>query len=169
MSTEHTVVTSAYTFFFTEHSPFSQWYRCRFSVDGVELNCAEQYMMYGKAQLFGDAAVAAQILAADHPREHKALGRKVTPYDDQTWRTNRERIVKDGNRAKFTQNPELLALLLGTAGTELVEASPFDRIWGIGLGASNPAAHDKAKWRGQNLLGKVLDELRQELLAAQGS
>ncbi|NVB77229.1 MAG: NADAR family protein [Kofleriaceae bacterium] len=155
-----------FTFFFTEASPFSQWYRCRFEVDGVTFNCAEQFMMHGKAKLFGDDEIAEQILVADHPREHKALGRKVSNFDDKTWRAERLRIVKDGNRAKFTQNDELLALLLETKGTTLVEASPYDKIWGIGLAEKDPRAQDPKQWKGQNLLGIVLTELRDELLAA---
>ena len=156
---------SAFTFFFTEASPFSQWYRCRFVVDGKTFNCAEQFMMHGKAVLFADADAQAQILAADHPRDHKALGRKVRGFDDAVWKRERERIVRDGNRAKFTQSTELMALLAGTRGTTLVEASPYDRIWGIGLAASDPRAQDPSQWRGQNLLGKILTELRDELLA----
>lgn len=155
---------STYTFFFTEASPFSQWYRCRFEADGNEFNCAEQYMMFGKAALFGDAEVGAQILAADHPRQHKALGRKVGNFDDKVWRRERETIVMAGSRAKFTQNPELLRLLLATAGTTLVEASPYDRIWGIGLAVGDPRAQDPTQWRGQNLLGHILTRLRDELV-----
>ena len=153
------------TFFFTEASPFSQWYRCRFVEGDTTFNCAEQYMMHGKAVLFGDADVAAEILAADHPRTHKALGRKVAGFDGAVWERERMRIVKAGNRAKFTQNEDLLAALLATAGTTLVEASPFDRIWGIGLGATDPRAKDPQQWKGKNLLGIVLTELRDELLA----
>ncbi|HEU0030753.1 MAG TPA: NADAR family protein [Kofleriaceae bacterium] len=155
-----------FTFFFTEASPFSQWYRCAFTADGHAFGCAEQYMMHGKALLFGDPEVAAKILAADHPRQHKALGRKVKNFDDAVWKREREAIVRAGNRAKFTQNAELRALLLATAGTTLVEASPYDRIWGIGLAASDPRAQDPAQWRGQNLLGKILTALRDELAAA---
>jgi ribA/ribD-fused uncharacterized protein len=155
-----------FTFFFTDASPFSQWYRASFVVDDHTFSCAEQYMMYGKAQLFADAATAAEILAADHPRQHKALGRKITPFDDATWRRNREAIVLAGNRAKFTQNPALLAQLLATRGTTLVEASPYDQIWGIGLAANDPRAADPAQWKGQNLLGKILTALRDGLLAA---
>jgi ribA/ribD-fused uncharacterized protein len=155
-----------FTFFFTDASPFSQWHRASFVVDDHTFSCAEQYMMYGKAQLFADAATAAEILAADHPRQHKALGRKVTPFDDATWRRNREAIVLAGNRAKFTQNPALLAQLLATRGTTLVEASPHDKIWGIGLAANDPRAADPAQWKGQNLLGKILTALRDGLLAA---
>lgn len=155
-----------YTFFFTEASPFSQWYRSAFTVGPYTYNCAEQYMMHGKALLFADPEVGAQILAAEHPRQHKALGRKVHGFSDERWRAHREQIVLEGNRAKFTQNPELRARLLETAGTELVEASPYDRIWGIGLAASDPRAQDPKTWRGQNLLGKILTRLREELAAA---
>ena len=153
-----------FTFFFTEASPFSQWFRCTFTVGANTFNCAEQYMMHGKALLFGDAETAVKILAADHPRQHKALGRKVKPFDDAVWKRERVQIVRTGNHAKFTQNPALLEQLLATAGTTLVEASPYDKIWGIGLAATDPRAQDPAQWRGQNLLGKILTELRDELL-----
>jgi len=146
---------SAYTMFFTEASPFSQWYRCVFTAGDHTFRCAEQYMMHGKALLFGDADTAAKILAADHPRAHKALGRKVKPFDDAKWKAGCEAIVRAGNRAKFTQNPALLELLLATRGTTLVEASPYDKIWGIGLAASDPRAQDPAQWKGRNLLGKI--------------
>jgi len=158
------MTTPPFTFFFTEASPFSQWYRCAFTVDGVTFNCAEQFMMHGKARLFDDAETAARILDADHPRTHKALGRKVRDFDDRVWRKHREAIVLAGNRAKFTQNEELRATLVATAGTTLVEASPYDRIWGIGLAAKDPRALDPAQWRGQNLLGVILTRLRDELL-----
>lgn len=152
-----------YTFFFTEASPFSQWYRCSFTQGELTFMCAEQYMMHGKAVLFGDAAMGAQIMTATHPKKHKELGRKVKNFDDVVWKREREGIVLAGSRAKFTQNAELLELLLATKGTTLVEASPYDRIWGIGLAASNPKAQDPATWRGQNLLGKILTGLRDEL------
>jgi ribA/ribD-fused uncharacterized protein len=155
-----------FTFFFTEASPFSQWYRCVFTAGGNTFNCAEQYMMHGKALLFDDHPMAAEILAASHPRQHKALGRKVKGFDDAAWRREREGIVRAGNHAKFTQNPELRDLLLATKGTTLVEASPYDKIWGIGLAASDPRAQDAKQWKGQNLLGKILTALRDELLAA---
>ncbi len=154
-----------YTFFFAEASPFSQWHRCVFRAGELTFTCAEQYMMHGKAILFGDPDVAAEILAADHPKKHKALGRKVKNFDDKRWKENREAIVLAGNRLKFTQNAELKATLLATRGTTLVEASPYDRIWGIGLSAKDPRAQDAATWRGQNLLGKILTKLRDELIA----
>jgi hypothetical protein len=157
--------TDRYTFFFRPESPFSQWHPSRFVVDGVTFVCAEQFMMHGKARLFDDAEVAAQILAATSPREHKALGRKVRGFDDAVWRRERERIVYDGNRAKFGQDRALLAALLATRGTELVEASPYDRIWGVGLSMDDPAIEDPTSWRGKNLLGRILTRLRDELIA----
>ncbi|MBN1207220.1 MAG: NADAR family protein [Myxococcaceae bacterium] len=152
-----------FTFFYRKESPFSQFHPAEFVVEGKRFICAEQYMMYGKAVLFGDLEVAERILASTSPKTHKALGRKVRGFDEQVWRGERERIVYEGNRAKFTQNAELLAALLATAGTELVEASPMDRIWGVGLSAEDPRIQDPSRWRGQNLLGKVLTRLREEL------
>jgi ribA/ribD-fused uncharacterized protein len=158
-------VTDRHTFFFRPESPFSQWHPATFVVDGATFSCAEQFMMHGKAVLFGDHAIAAEILATSSPRQHKALGRKVAGFDDRTWKAHREAIVAAGSRAKFTQNPALLQTLLATAGTELVEASPFDRIWGVGLSADDPRIDDPTQWRGGNLLGKILTRLRDELLA----
>ena len=155
-----------FTLFWRPDSPFSQWYPCAFTVDGVGFGCAEQFMMHGKAVLFGDGAIAAEILASPDPRQHKALGRKVRGFDEHRWRKAREAIVATGNRAKFTQDDALRAALLATAGTTLVEASPLDRIWGIGLAAGSPDATVPARWRGQNLLGHILTRLRDELMAA---
>lgn len=157
--------TERYTFFFRPESPFSQWHPAVFVVDGNTYGCAEQFMMHGKAVLFGDGEIAAQILAVASPREHKALGRKVRGFDEKVWRAHREAIVQAASRAKFTQNPELLRALLATRGTELVEASPFDRIWGVGLSADDPRIDDPANWRGPNLLGRILTRVRDELIA----
>ncbi|WP_141589146.1 NADAR family protein [Myxococcus sp. AB056] len=154
-----------FTFFWQAHSPFSQWHPSDFAVDGVRYVCAEQYMMAGKARLFGDKEALASILSSKSPKTHKALGRKVRDFDNARWEKARERIVYEGNRAKFTQSPELLKALLATAGTALVEASPVDRIWGVGLDEEDPRIHHPAKWRGLNLLGKVLTKLREDLLA----
>ncbi|NTX59623.1 NADAR family protein [Myxococcus sp. CA051A] len=154
-----------FTFFWKEESPFSQWHRSEFVVDGVHYGCTEQYMMAGKARVFGDMEVLASILKTSAPKAQKALGRKVRNFDAATWERERERVVHEGNRAKFTQNASLLEALLATAGTELVEASPMDRIWGVGLSMDNPNIQDPSKWRGLNLLGKVLTRLREDLIA----
>jgi hypothetical protein len=155
-----------FTFFWRHESPFSQWHPVEFGVEGKRFVCAEQFMMHGKAVLFGDLKVAERILASASPKTHKALGRKVVGFDEQVWLRERERIVYEGNHAKFTQNAPLLAALLATAGTELVEASPMDRVWGVGLSEEDPRIQDPSLWRGQNLLGKVLTRLREDLLTA---
>ena len=153
-----------YTFFYG-NTPFSQWHPSVFIIDDIAFNCAEQWMMYSKAWLFGDDASAKAILAATDPKVQKQLGRDVVGYVEAMWVEVRERIVKAGNRAKFTQNPDMLQALLDTAGTVLVEASPYDVVWGIGFRKSDPLAQDPRNWRGLNLLGKVLTELRAELMA----
>jgi len=121
--------------------------------------------MYHKALLFNDSDVATQILAATTPINVKALGRQVKNFDEQIWKENRYRIVKEGNLLKFTQHSDLKEKLLATKGKMLVEASPRDRIWGIGYGAKNALAN-KEKW-GLNLLGVVLVEIRDEMLEEQ--
>lgn len=158
MNNEH------FTFFWSNKSPFSNWHKACFTVKGVTYNCSEQYMMHGKALLFGDTDTALQILQATSPGKQKALGRAVSGFDQQIWEANCEQIVYEANFHKFTQNDHLLKHLLSTAGTTLVEASPVDAIWGIGLAEDDPRAHDRATWRGQNLLGAILTRLREQLL-----
>ena len=152
-----------FTFFWKTSSPFSQWYPCRFRIGPVTFNCAEQYMMYQKALLFGDRQTGRQILAATSQKQQKALGRMVREFDPVRWEKHREGIVYDGNYAKFTQNRRLLGLLLDTGDTVLVEASPNDCVWGIGLLADHPDARNPENWRGLNLLGKIVTALRHDL------
>jgi ribA/ribD-fused uncharacterized protein len=123
---------------------------------------AEHYMMYHKALLFNDPDVATQILEATDPKDVKALGRMVKDFDDDTWKDKRYQIVVDGNFLKFRQHDNLRKLLLETEGSFIVEASPRDRIWGIGFGAKNALAN-KERW-GLNLLGKALMEVRTTFL-----
>lgn len=151
-----------YTFFYT--GPFSQWHRCKFRSQGREFNCAEQFMMYEKALLFDDEETAEQIMLAVHPKEQKILGRQVRRFDQFEWDTSCLNIVYRGNYFKFTQNVSLLATLYETAGTTLVEASPTDTVWGIGLSIIDEDRLDPAKWRGTNFLGKTLTSLRDNLL-----
>lgn len=133
-----------------------------FVVEGVKFNCAEQYMMYQKALLFKDLDTAKLIMEATHPREQQRLGRIVKNYNQEIWDAHKYQIVYKGNYNKFKQNKEDLEWLIATEGT-LVEASPVDTVWGIGLGKDNPLIHDEKNWRGQNLLGKVLTEVRETL------
>ncbi|MNH98781.1 Swarming motility protein YbiA [compost metagenome] len=153
-----------FTYFYRSGSPFSQWYPCYFIVDEHTFNCAEQYMMYAKALLFRDEETAMQILRARTPREQKELGRKVSGFNDTGWNKHCRDIVYQGNREKFLQNEELLQLLLDTKGTTLVEASPTDRIWGVGLSEDDPRIRSRSSWRGSNWLGEVLTKLRDDLL-----
>lgn len=138
----------------------SQWWPAPFSVNGQQFPTAEHYMMWRKATLFGDDTTAAQILAVPHPHTAKTLGRRVAGFDQQVWDEHRYPIVVAGNLAKFGQHPELRAFLLGTGERILVEASPIDRVWGIGLTRDDPAAADPGQWRGLNLLGFALMQVR---------
>ena len=139
----------------------SQWWPCRFTVEGVEYASAEHWMMAAKARLFADPVTEAKILEARTPAEAKNLGRLVPGFDDKTWSDQRFELVVAGNVAKFGQDAALRAYLLSTANRVLVEASPRDQIWGIGLGAANERATDPATWRGRNLLGFALMEARE--------
>ena len=159
-----TVETQQYFYFWRDASPFSQWHQSLFVVDGIEFNCAEQYMMYQKALLFKDEITAAEILKAKHPRQQKALGRKVYPFIPEVWNKHSEQIVYDGNFAKFTQNPYLIEALMRTEGMTLVEASPYDSIWGIGLDEETARVTSPEQWPGQNKLGKILTKLRIDLI-----
>lgn len=141
----------------------SQWWPCTFFVDGQSFASAEHYMMWRKALLFGDDAVAARVLAARTPGEAKALGRAVSGFSDPDWVSARLPIVVEGNLAKFGQDPALRSYLLGTGSRVLVEASPQDRVWGIGLVATDPRAADPAQWLGLNLLGEALMQVRAQL------
>ncbi len=157
-------MTETFTFFYSNKSPFSQWHKADFKIDGIQYNCAEQYMMHQKALMFNDAEMAAQILKTPNPGKQKALGRKVKDFDPGVWYSHSKDIVYTGNVAKFSQNEHLKKHLLKTAGTTLVEASPYDTIWGIGMAASNPKVHNKENWNGTNWLGEILTRVREEFL-----
>ena len=152
----------AFTFFWK--SRLSQWHRSPFVVGGVTFTCAEQYMMYAKAMLFGDREAAGRVLAAETPAEQQAIGRAVRGFDEGVWAMFREGVVFAGNYARFGQNAADRELLLATRGTTLVEASPHDGVWGIGLAADDPRARDRAQWRGLNLLGEALTRVREVLI-----
>lgn len=144
----------------------SQWWPCRFTIDEVEYTSAEHWMMAAKARLFDDPVTEAKILEARTPAEAKSLGRLVPDFDEKTWSAKRFELVVVGNVAKFDQDADLRAYLLSTGNRVLVEASPRDQIWGIGLGAANERATDPTQWRGRNLLGFALMEARERLSQA---
>lgn len=154
---------SNYTFFWS--GPFSQWYESKFIKNGIKFNTAEQYMMYNKATLFDDFDIAEKILKTNNPKIQKGLGRQVSNFNLDVWNQNAKRVVYEGNYCKFTQNPDLLQKLLSTEGTILVEASPFDSIWGIGLSEDVARITPPEQWKGTNWLGEVLTQLRDDLLS----
>jgi ribA/ribD-fused uncharacterized protein len=144
-------------------SCLSQWWPVGFEVDGQRFASAEHWMMWRKAQVFDDHDASRRILEAATPAEAKKLGAQVRGFDPGAWEAERFAVVVAGNRAKFGQNPDLAGFLRGTAPRVLVEASPVDRIWGIGLAADDARAADPACWRGLNLLGFALMQVRDQL------
>ncbi|MBF4999201.1 NADAR family protein [Nocardia sp. BSTN01] len=144
----------------------SQWWPAEFVVGELTFRTAEHYMMWRKATLFGDTATAEQVVAAEHPREAKTLGRRVAGIDEKVWEAERYAIVVAASTAKFGQHEHLREFLVRTSDRVLVEASPVDRIWGIGLAADDPRAEDPARWQGLNLLGFALMDARDAVRTA---
>ncbi|MFE9451075.1 NADAR family protein [Streptomyces sp. NPDC006739] len=144
-------------------SCLSQWWPSPFAVEGVEYATAEHWMMARKARLFGDAEAERRIVAAGHPSQAKQAGRLVRGFDEATWERERFGIVVEGCFHKFAAHPGPRDFLLGTGDRVLVEASPVDRVWGIGLAADDEAASDPGRWRGPNLLGFALMAARRRL------
>lgn len=146
-------------------SCLSQWFESSFRIDGTGYATAEHYMMSAKARLFDDHESAEAAVAAVTPAEAKKVGRNVENFDEATWLEHRYQIVVEANRAKFTQNELLRTYLVSTGDRVLVEASPVDPVWGIGLAADHINAQSPERWRGLNLLGFALMEVRNELTA----
>ena len=144
---------------------FSQWYAAPFVVDAQRYPTAEHFMMAEKAALFGDEATRQQVLNASNPGAAKALGRQVRHFDEAVWRANRFSIVVRANVAKFSQNAALGRYLQQTGTRILVEASPVDTIWGVGLAQDDEQINDPNAWRGLNLLGFALMQVRDGLAA----
>ena len=145
-----------------EYGVFSNWYLRYMEIHAKKYNSVEQYMMYQKALIFGDDEIAHEIMQTHSMSKIKALGRRVRNYDDKKWNEVRYDVVLTAVRAKFTQHKDLKRVLLETGDAEIVEASPYDRIWGIGTNRPHEIM-DKQKWKGQNLLGKALMQVREEL------
>lgn len=144
-------------------SCFSQWWVQPFEVEEKPYKTAEHWMMAGKAKLFNDPDMLVKIIETDSPKTAKGLGRKVKNFNQQTWEANRYEIVKEGNFHKFSQHVELKTFLLNTKQRILVEASPVDPIWGIGLAKDQVGIENPYTWKGLNLLGFALMEVRDEL------
>ena len=157
----------------TDKHVFSNFYLSNFKdtlEDGSSdtFNCTEQYFMYYKAWFFKDYDTANKILKENVPYNQKKLGRLAKNYDDSLWSKEREYFMYQANKLKYLQNEGLLKILLNTYPKQLVEASKFDKIWGIGLAENSPMVHDEFKWKGMNLLGKVLTQLRDDILNTKG-
>jgi len=150
-------------FIFFWGGTYSQWCPSTFEIVGVKYNCCEQYMMAQKALLFNDIESHKMIMYATSPRDQKAFGRRVKGFDKDKWEAVCREIVYDANYAKFTQNPAMMAELLATGDREIVEASPEDKIWGIGLHENDARVHDKSQWQGTNWLGEAIMQVREKL------
>lgn len=143
----------------------SQWWEAHpFEIEGITYATAEHFMMAEKARLFGDEVTRQKVLVCSHPNAAKKLGREVNGFSEAKWQAERWRIVVEGNFGKFSQHEELGRFLLKTGERILVEASPYDRIWGIGMAVSHPDATQPSQWKGLNLLGFALMEVRARLL-----
>lgn len=145
-------------------SCFSQWYPAPFILDDVRYASAEHYMMAEKAKLFNDIEVRNRIITASNPGSAKALGREVKGFDQDIWEQHRMDIVIRANIAKFSQNEELGKFLISTGNRVLVEASPVDKIWGVGLSEQDNEINNPLLWNGLNLLGFALMKVRSVLI-----
>jgi ribA/ribD-fused uncharacterized protein len=141
----------------------SQWFERPFTIDNIQYLTAEQWMMAEKARLFDDEEVLKEILKTQLPKRVKELGRLIKNFDEKIWNQHKENIVIEGNVAKFGQNDDLGDFLLNTKDKVLVEASPFDKIWGVGLSKEDRRINDPNQWLGKNLLGFALMEVRNVL------
>lgn len=145
-------------------SCFSQWYPAPFILDDVHYASTEHYMMAEKAKLFNDIEVRERIITTSNPGSAKALGREVKGFDQSIWEQHRMDIVIRANIAKFSQNEELGKFLISTGNRVLVEASPVDKIWGVGLSEQDNEINNPLLWNGLNLLGFALMKVRSVLI-----
>lgn len=145
------------------HGHLSNWHLSRFEMDGVAYSSLEQWMMHQKALVFGDGQTARRIMATDDPATIKALGRAVTPFDSTVWGGRSQIVVYRGLLAKFGQDGKLRRELDETGDAMLVECSRDDVIWACGLAMDDPRRLDIAQWRGRNLLGFAMMEVRERL------
>lgn len=169
MFTNSNNIYSNYLFFWGEKNTngyLSNFYPCEFIVDGLKYNCSEQYFMKKKQELFDSSnkTLGEQIMAETNPKQIKNYGRAVKNFNQTTWDKNKYQFMYQGVKAKFTYNSVLAKKLLDTKDKKLVEASPYDKIWGIGLSESDAKKlNEPTNWPGTNLLGKVLEQVRDEL------
>ena len=147
-------------------SCFSQWYESPFAHEDITYKTAEHFMMAEKAKLFNDTKAFNKIISAEEPGKAKRIGREIVNFEEQIWLKNRFKIVQQANLLKFSQDPELKKFILNTENRVLVEASPVDPIWGIGMASDHPDVESPKLWKGLNLLGFALMLVRDELQRA---
>lgn len=155
-----------FVFFWHEYKKngcFSNWYMSDFECDGKKYCCVEQYVMAEKARLFGDYKVCDKIMQSNSPEEIKALGRSVRPFNAEKWDAVKQDVMLKGNWCKYSQNEELGKKLLETGNATLAEASPYDKVWGIGMKEKQAGEVGPDGWKGENLLGKCLEQVRERL------
>ncbi|XP_045176895.2 uncharacterized protein LOC123537288 [Mercenaria mercenaria] len=166
---DHKIACETFVYFSKSSDIYSQWYASKFTIDDQEFNCGQQFMTYRKAVLFEDLEIAGEVLKCTDPGRIREIGKKVKGFDLNTWKQNCIQIAKEGNRAKFSQNKKILEELIATHPKILVEASPSNKTWGIGLKETSPRAWDESTWKGKNYLGYVLTEVRDDILVERGT
>jgi len=158
MKTANYYETDTHIYFYG--SIYSQWAMRDMIIDEEQYNCNEQFMMYKKAELFGDDHALKHIMSACNPSVQKSWGRKVKNFDKDKWETIARDVVYKANYAKFSQNKDCLDRLMASGDKIIVEASPYDCIWGVGLRCDDPKVLDSKNWRGANWLGEAIMKVR---------
>ena len=156
-------ITPTHIYFFSDKDYLSNFFPSEFTLDDLTYSCVEQYIMAQKAILFNDIKSFEAIMVTNKPSNMKKIGRKVANFDEKIWLEQRNQILQDGIMAKFEQNENLANLLSATNNRILVEASPYDKIYGVGLSETNDLILDETYWKGQNLLGQTLGIVRSKL------
>ena len=153
-------ITERYVFFWGNSDIYSNWFKSKFEMDGIIFENSEQAMMYEKALLMNDQSSANEILKTRNPRVIKELGRAIKPWNQKLWDEQKFDIMVKVLTCKF-KDPILAKQLLSTGIRIIVEASPYDKIWGIGMSENDEGVEDQSNWKGQNLLGEALMYVRQ--------
>lgn len=161
MKTANYYETDTHIYFYG--SAYSQWAMRDILIDGVDYNCTEQYMMAEKARLFGDDHALGIIMRSHDPSHQKSWGKNVKNFDKDKWEEIARDVVEKANYAKFTQHEDWKEQLLATGDKIIVEASPYDCIWGVGLGCDDPKVLDSKNWRGTNWLGEAIMKVRETI------
>lgn len=152
--------TEKFVFFWETKDIYSNWHPSKFEMEGNIYVNSEQAMMYEKAKLMGDTVIMEKVLKTENPKDIKALGRQVSPWNEELWQRHRLEIVTKVCLAKFRCNPDMAEKLKATGGKIIVEASPDDKVWGIGMKDNEPGIENPLNWKGLNLLGEALMKVR---------